>query len=109
MPAWDEFWQSVSVFQAAAWVIGILAIIAFFVKGWPKIRAFVRLVDALGELPQFMVDTKTKIDDIHHEVHYNNGSSVKDAIARLEKAAGTAPPRRRAPKKTTPETTKESA
>lgn len=89
---WDELWSSISVFQAAAWVIGVLAVIAFFVKAWPKIRAFVRIMDSLAALPQFMVDTtKTlasqdaKIADIHHEVRYNNGSSVKDGLARVEK------------------------
>lgn len=96
--AWDEFWQNVSVFQAVGWVLGGLAVIAFIVKGWPKIRAAVRLIDALGELPQFMADTTQKINDIHHEVHYNNGTSVKDAISRLEKAAGTTPARKRTTK-----------
>lgn len=89
---WDEFWQSISVFQAVAWIVGALAVIAFFVKGWPKIRAFVKLMDALGALPQFMADTTAslkmqdeKIADIHHEVRFNNGTSVKDGIARVEK------------------------
>lgn len=95
---WAEFWQNISVFQAVGWVLGALAVIAFIVKGWPKIRAAVQLIDALAELPQFMTDTAKKIDDIHHEVHYNNGTSVKDAIARLEKAAGTAPARKRTTK-----------
>lgn len=91
MPTWDEFWESVSVAQAAVWIVGIAVVITFIVKGWPKIRALVRLVDALGVLPKFMVDTTAtlleqdkKIADIHHEVHYNNGTSVKDALARVE-------------------------
>lgn len=95
---WTEFWQSISVFQAVAWLIGILAVIGFFVKGWPKIRAFVRLVDALGTLPQFMADTtetlkeqNAKIAEIHHEVQYNNGTSVKDSIGRIEAHLGIDP------------------
>lgn len=88
---WDQFWESISVAQLAVWIVAILALVAFFAKGWPKLRALVKLVDALGTLPQFMTDTAatleaqdTKIGEIHHEVKYNNGSSVKDAIGRIE-------------------------
>ena len=102
---WTEFWQSISVFQAALWILGILAVIGFFVKGWPKIRAFVRLVDALGSLPQFMADTtdtleaqNEKIDEIHHEVQYNNGTSVKDSIGRIETHLGIDPKTHRKPR-----------
>lgn len=89
---WDEFWSSISVFTAAAWVIGFLAVVGFLVKSWPKIRAFVKIMDSLAALPQFMADTTktlasqdTKIGDIHHEVRYNNGTSVKDGLDRVEK------------------------
>ncbi len=88
---WNDFWESVSVLQFVGWALGILGIIAFFVKGWPKIVAFVKVMDSLAALPQFMVDTtktleeqNTKIAEIHHEVNYNNGSSVKDALERVE-------------------------
>lgn len=89
---WDEFWSSVSVLQAAAWTVGFLAVVAFLVKGWPKIRALVKLIDALAGLAKFMADTTAtlkaqdrKIGDIHHEVRYNNGTSVKDGLDRVEK------------------------
>lgn len=82
---WDEFWSSVTLFQAAAWVVGFGLVIGFLVRGWPKIRAFVKIMDSLGALPQFMTDTTTKIADIHHEVRYNNGTSVKDGLDRVEK------------------------
>lgn len=88
---WNSFWESVSVLQLVGWILGILGIIAFFIKGWPKIRAFVQMVDSLSALAKFMTDTTAtlaeqdkKIAEIHHEVNYNNGSSVKDAVARVE-------------------------
>jgi len=88
---WNDFWDSISVLQLIGWVLGILGVIAFIVKGWPKVRAFVQMVDALSSLPTFMLDTTAtlkaqdeKIDAIHHEVNYNNGSSVKDAVERVE-------------------------
>lgn len=107
--SWDEFWQSVSVFQAVGWVLGSLAVIAFFVKGWPKIRAFVKVIDALTELPTFMETTtetlrgqNEKIEEIHHEVQYNNGSSVKDSIERIEDHLGIQRKRTTRRKPTTP-------
>lgn len=93
MNSWQEFWESVSVAQAIIWILGILAVLAFFVKGWPKIRAFVAVIDSLTGLPKFMSDTTRtleaqdkKIADIHHETHKNNGSSIKDAVIRTEEA-----------------------
>lgn len=88
---WQEFWDSVSVLQLVGWILGVLGIIAFLVKGWPKVRAFVKMVDSLSSLAEFMDDTTAtlkaqdrKIAEIHHEVNYNNGSSVKDAVERVE-------------------------
>ena len=91
MTAWDDFWNEVSVFAVGGWVIGILGTVTFFVKGWPTIRKFVAFIDALFSLPAFIARTDitlqaqdVKIEQIHHEVNYNNGSSVKDAVARVE-------------------------
>ena len=90
-----EFGRAVSALQPVGWVIGALAVIAFFVKGWPKLRAFVKVMDALTTLPEFMADTTAtlksqdeKIAEIHHEVQYNNGTSVKDSIERIEDHLG---------------------
>lgn len=83
---WNTFWESVSVLQLVGWVLGILGLIAFFVKGWPKIRAFVRLVDSLADLPEFMETTTRKLEEVHHETHLNNGGSIKDSTIRTEAA-----------------------
>jgi hypothetical protein len=83
---WQDFWEAISVFQFAGWMLAALAVIGFIVKVWPFIRKLFALVDALGQLPEFIARTDTKIEQIHHEVHFNNGSSVKDAIVRVEKA-----------------------
>ena len=52
-------------------------------------------MDALTTLPEFMADTTAtlksqdeKIAEIHHEVQYNNGTSVKDSIERIEDHLG---------------------
>lgn len=77
---WHEFWDSVSVAQAAIWIVGGLAVLTFVVKAWPFIRNTFRILDSLVRLP----DVIEKVDEIHHEVHFNNGSSVKDAVIRIE-------------------------
>lgn len=80
----EEFWESVSVAQAIVWVVAIFAAIAFIVKAWPFVRNTFHILDALSTLPKFMESTTDKLESIHHEVNYNNGSSVKDAIVRVE-------------------------
>lgn len=84
---WHEFWDSISVAQAVVWVLGGFAVLTFVVKAWPFIRNTFRILDALVQLPDVMrkVDDMTaQVAEIHHEVHYNNGSSVKDAVRRVE-------------------------
>lgn len=108
MPPEFQAWaESVSFWQILLWVGGVggsLLLLKRF-KVWSKLRAlgngiinFVDITEALGELPDFMKRTDAaleavsgalerqdgQIDDIHHEVHYNNGSSVKDGVQRVE-------------------------
>ncbi len=100
-PAWLQWVLTVA---AVAGAVGI--IFGFIKKLWPALvrfaamlSRFVSTVNALAELPQFIIDSGTwrtetqttlteqnkTLEDIRHEVQYNNGSSVKDAIARVEK------------------------
>ena len=88
---WEQFWVDISVAQAAVWVIGFFALFTFVVKAWPFIRSFFQILDALVKLPgfiaktdKFMDETAKSVKDIHHEVQFNNGSSVKDAVQRIE-------------------------
>ena len=108
MPTWFTAWaESVSLFQAAAWGAGVVAVFLFVKRGWPTVKKFatslsrfVQMVDSVAGLPAFIDRTDAhlaeqsetlaaqdvKIESIHHEVHYNNGSSVKDAQKRTEEA-----------------------
>lgn len=83
-----------SALEVVFWLIAIGGLIAAIVKLWPALRNFVRIVDAVGGLPDFIArtdssvaDLKTKIAAVSHEVHLNNGSSVKDAVIRAEEAS----------------------
>jgi hypothetical protein len=98
---------------AAVALIGFIAgCIKGIPPAWHFVTRFVTTVNELAELPTelnelrtFRTDTtlsltrqdatlagqnatlaeqNVKIAEIHHEVNYNNGSSVKDAVARVE-------------------------
>ena len=104
-PGFQEWAESVSLWQLVGWSAGVVGVVLFFWKGWPWVRKtataivnFAKIVDAVQDLPAFIDRTdktlkaqnKTlgeqskQIGDIHHEVHFNNGSSVKDAVIRVE-------------------------
>jgi len=75
----------------SAIIAGLYVLTRFLIRFWPWLKKVIRFFDALAELPVFMVDTNktmaeqnVKLADIHHEVHYNNGTSVKDAMDRVE-------------------------
>jgi hypothetical protein len=95
---WSTFWESVSVVELAGWSVGIIAVLTLLGRGWPRLRGFVRVIDSLGVLPGFIERTEEfqertteslvardeTISDIHREVKFNGGSTLKDAIRRLE-------------------------
>lgn len=87
------------------WVIAAAAILAFIGGGvrvipsiWRFVTRTVNTINSLADLPDFIEKQEAfrqnttatlrrqdeQIGQIHHEVNYNNGSSVKDAVARVE-------------------------
>jgi len=78
------------------WVIGAAAVVAFIagaIKGippaWRLISTFVRTINALQDLPEFIDKTRetlksqdTALAAIKHEVLPNNGGSLRDAVDR---------------------------
>jgi hypothetical protein len=96
----QELFKGQPWLPAALWILAILTLLAVVIRGsvkaWPFFKAFVLTVISIQGLPEFMDRTDTtlanqdeKIAEIHHEVNYNNGSSVKDAVNRLEVGART--------------------
>lgn len=84
---WTHFgqingWQTIATI--AVIVIALFLIARFLMRFWPWLKKVIALGDALAQLPAFIDRTDVAIADIHHEVKYNNGSSVKDAIRRVE-------------------------
>lgn len=92
LPDWLAYLLAdTSLLQAVFWVVAIGSLIALIVKLWPAIGKFVLIVNATAGLPAYIEraderheDLAQKVTEIHHEVHFNNGTSVKDAAVRTE-------------------------
>jgi hypothetical protein len=96
-------WQTVSAITGACTVFSAF-ILWFFRKGLPAVRKFWRVIDRMVGVPaenghpaqpglfERMDHQDAKLEEqsgvletIRHEVEFNNGSSVKDAVTRIEK------------------------
>lgn len=76
-----------SAVQLVLWVLAIIALALFLVKVWPLVTKFVATVNALADLPAKLakIDSiEAQVKDIHHETHFNSGTSIKDATVRIE-------------------------
>lgn len=80
-----SFLAGINLLQVAIVILAAYVTIRLLIRFWPWLRGLIALVDALGKLPGFIDRTEKAIGEIHHEVHYNNGSSVKDAVDRVER------------------------
>ena len=99
VPDWVQYAVgNLTLLQVVFWVIAIITLIALILKLWPVVSKFVQIVNATAGLPKFIQemearlvvdDTRHKalskqVSEIHHEVHFNNGTSVKDGVRRIE-------------------------
>lgn len=89
VPEWLKFLLAdTSALQLVFWAVAIIALIAALVRLWPFLSNAVQIVDALVQLPALskrVAAIQKQIDGIHHETHTNDGSSIKDAVGRVEK------------------------
>lgn len=69
-----------TVVQLVLWIIAACALALLVWKLWPIVVKFVETVNALGDLPGKLA----LLDEIHHEVRPNTGTSLNDAIRRVE-------------------------
>jgi hypothetical protein len=68
-----------------------VASVAVAVKAWPFITSVVKTVEIITELPDRFQRIDEKLDtleirliSVEHEVKTNGGSSIKDAVRRIE-------------------------
>ncbi len=94
LPVWAQIVIEITV------VLGFLAaLFPLARRAWKALGVLIKVGDAIPALvglPDFIDRTdKTlkehgeQIAEIHHEVQFNNGSSVKDAVGRVEGAQKT--------------------
>ena len=101
----------VNVGAAATAIAAIIGLPVAFVKGWPLLKRAVAIGGALEKLPEMAVEISAltigqrtqaetlahqndQLAIIKHEVEFNNGSSVKDAVVRTGARPASLPARR---------------
>ncbi len=67
------------------WTVFLIAVILVtFIKIWPFISKVVRTIDIISELPDRLDKIEARLMGVEYEVKTNNGSSIKDAVKRIE-------------------------
>ena len=99
VPSWVRYFlDDVVLLQTVFWLTAIVMILVLAVKLWPVLSKFVTIVNSTAGLPKFIDEMNTRrteddarheklarqVAEIHHEVNYNNGSSIKDGVRRIE-------------------------
>jgi len=62
----------------------ITVIVGALIKIWPFISKVVHTVDIIAELPERLDKIETRLKGVEHEVKTNGGTSIKDAVKRIE-------------------------
>jgi len=118
VPDWlVSFLGGVTLLEAILWVVAVAGFLLVLRKVGPWFVSFARavlstasLIDSVKGLPAFIERTDStlgtqnatleaqnrtlavqdeRIAEIHHETHTNNGSSIKDAVVRVEEVVNT--------------------
>ena len=62
----------------------ITALVATLIKIWPFISKVVHTIDIISELPDRLDKIEARLMGVEQEVKTNGGSSIKDAVKRIE-------------------------
>lgn len=70
------------------WIAAVAIVVTMFFamlgKAWGSIVKFVKVVDILIDLPEKLQAIEDKLHNVEHEVTTNSGTSIKDAVKRIE-------------------------
>jgi hypothetical protein len=67
------------------WTVFLIAVIlATLIKIWPFISKVVHTIDIISELPDRLDKIEARLMGVEYEVKTNGGSSIKDAVKRIE-------------------------
>lgn len=90
---WKDFtdWAERISLGTVIWIASGLLLVALGIrKGWRGLKRFIATIDALAELPDKLpqidkiVEIEKQVSEIHHEIRTNSGTSLKDAVVRIE-------------------------
>lgn len=94
MPNWEDLFGDLRAVEVALWIVAAGILLGLVIKLWPFVKNAVAIVDALVTLPATgaavkqltttVTEMKTKVASIHHELHPNGGTSMNDAVRRME-------------------------
>jgi len=77
--------QFIMDYGPIVWTVFLItAIIGVLIKIWPFISKVVHTIDIISELPDRLDKIETRLMNVEHEVRTNGGSSIKDAVKRIE-------------------------
>lgn len=79
---WNQFMMDYGPF---IWSILLVFIaVGVIVKSWPFISGLVHVVEIIQELPERLDRIERQVELVEKEVTHNSGSSLKDAVKRIE-------------------------
>lgn len=81
MPEWLS---GVDPAQAVVVVLVMAGVLWVTVKVWPVLRRMVQTVDTLSDLPERLQRIERQVGIVRGEVTHNGGTSLKDAVRRVE-------------------------
>ena len=67
------------------WTVFLIVVfVGALIKIWPFISKVVYTIDIIAELPDRLDKIESRLMDVEQEVKTNGGSSIKDAVKRIE-------------------------
>tara|TARA_R110002126_G_scaffold77406_3_gene192977 strand:+ start:528 stop:800 length:273 start_codon:yes stop_codon:yes gene_type:complete len=77
--------QFLTDYGPIVWTVFLtVGIFTAVVKVWPIISKLVKTIDIIAELPERLDKIEARIANVEHEVRTNGGTSIKDAVKRIE-------------------------
>lgn len=81
----EQAGQFLSDYGPIIWtVFVVIAILGIVIKIWPTISKVVYTIDIISELPERLDKIEERLKGVEYEVKTNGGSSIKDAVKRIE-------------------------
>jgi hypothetical protein len=81
----EQAGQFLANYGPIIWTIFIIiAILGVLIKIWPTISKMVYTVNIISELPERLDKIEQRLKGVENEVKTNGGSSIKDAVKRIE-------------------------